>query len=826
MAILIDIGGEPVNRAEQEMIGLLIEGLPPHYQLIPNIVLRRRGQQPYECDAIVVSPHAVYIIEIKGWSGTIDQITTNQWQLDSGRYVENPLSLNDQKAKVLAGLLDLLDLKDKNGQLLRRPYVQSCLLSQDPQTVFNLDPQLLPHCHTPKTIITYLCDPYRLDASIRDPHRYRHYLSQITRHITGSADGRQPADRTYGNYRITETTSIGDEVSTFLAHHAQLPDERLYRIRSWHLSPYLFSEEEREDRLEVLRRSAEALLKIGDHPNLVDFKDFGKQGSEFYEVTTWSDRGTLGTALSHGKISNLSSAARLRILIGLASGLEAAQKQGVYHRSLNPSVILLGPDYRPRIGDFDRAFVVDATRTVYGSHYRPDSRSDYVPPELAITDYEVFDNTDIYSLGIIAFELFTMMLPSMMANALRSERSQIPDKISDELIALIESMIAKDPAQRPANPIEVIDRLQTLLLILEPSSLPAQNEPPQLATPKTATIYEPTPKVKASLQSARKRIWTLQFVKELMTTRTPHVLLYQTLQAQIPSADALNDDEIEASFLSAEAAATALEEPLPFILSTLYDELLAPAPPLALHDLRTENKPLSLPPNALLLVLDGLTPFETKRICATLAKNRTPYHEYLWLTGATTPNAPERRAQNLQIAFDAPPTINFCQTLDEVHHHLREAADAIALTLPPGRRGDPGLPHLLKQRIAIIDELLSSALHKHGGDLFITSTYGAIYLGHGLRSNISEQTPLFAPLIADELPAIWSASFQRSQDTRVGSPTTHHQQPGLYPFRDMGAHRFPIARFALPDSEDAPRLKNGGLSIPERLLPLIHIKTN
>ncbi|HZV07825.1 MAG TPA: nuclease-related domain-containing protein, partial [Gemmataceae bacterium] len=58
-------GAGPVNEGERRLVAALLEHLPSNYLIAPNVEIADPGRQRYEFDAIVVAPHAVYVIEIK-----------------------------------------------------------------------------------------------------------------------------------------------------------------------------------------------------------------------------------------------------------------------------------------------------------------------------------------------------------------------------------------------------------------------------------------------------------------------------------------------------------------------------------------------------------------------------------------------------------------------------------------------------------------------------------------------------------------------------------------------------------------------------------------
>ena len=126
MAKLVELGRGPVNASEREIVARLVRDLPGRaYTVIPNATLPDpRTGHGYEYDVIVVTPHAVYAVEVKGWDGEVRALSRADWQLDSGTVVQNPLPLIDNKSRVLATLI-----KGARLRVERLPYVHGCLVS-------------------------------------------------------------------------------------------------------------------------------------------------------------------------------------------------------------------------------------------------------------------------------------------------------------------------------------------------------------------------------------------------------------------------------------------------------------------------------------------------------------------------------------------------------------------------------------------------------------------------------------------------------------------------------------------------------------------------
>jgi hypothetical protein len=435
MARLIDLGGAPVNEAERIVIRLLLDRLPADWSVIPNASLPDpRTGHAYEYDAIVVGDHAIFVVEVKGWRGTVRQLGRGDWQLDNGRVERNPLALADQKARVLAS-----HVKKAMGQHV--PYVQACLVAGDDDTTFEVFDNDARRCLRPSEAVAYLTDPNQLSASaVRGEFRAVH--DKLATAIAGHLQARRRVGRRYASYIATRLQERDDEHAVFLGKHALLDDARVVRIRAWYLSEYQYTKEQRDAKRARLMRSAQALAQVGSHPRIATLRDFGEQDGEFFEVTDWSEAGTLTTAFVRGALGRMPDAHKVRIVRDLAEALEVARKHGVYHRALNPDAVLLDADGRAKLTGFDLAFLEGASGTVYGAAQGREMQ--FVPPELRNTqDYEVFDNSDLYSLARMALFVFPSGLPPDVARVL-------------------ERCVADDHTARPSDPAAFLAALEEL----------------------------------------------------------------------------------------------------------------------------------------------------------------------------------------------------------------------------------------------------------------------------------------------------------------------------------------------------------------------------
>jgi len=147
------------------------------------------------------------------------------------------------------------------------------------------------------------------------------------------------------------------------------------------------------------------------HPNLVEVYDFGttETGQQFLSME-YVEGGTLGQWI-YDDSSPLRFDEMLRILRDVAAGVGCAHAQGIVHRDLKPDNILLSGDGRAKVADFGLARQMAAGHTI--THSADTVGTPYYMAPEQFQHHRVDGRADIYSLGIIAYEMVTKTRPFM-----------------------------------------------------------------------------------------------------------------------------------------------------------------------------------------------------------------------------------------------------------------------------------------------------------------------------------------------------------------------------------------------------------------------------
>ncbi|CAN5375114.1 hypothetical protein BH09ACT6_BH09ACT6_26680 [soil metagenome] len=190
-----------------------------------------------------------------------------------------------------------------------------------------------------------------------------------------------------------------------------------------------------------------------NHEGIANVFDYGEEEGSAYLVMELVPGEALSVILEREHV--LSTDRVLDIIAQTASALQAAHNAGLVHRDIKPGNLLITPDGRVKITDFGIARIADqvpltATGQVMGT-------VQYLSPEQA-SGQSASSTTDIYSLGIVAYECLAGKRPfsgeSQVAIAMAQINDappELPVTISEPVRNLVMSCIAKKPADRPAS---------------------------------------------------------------------------------------------------------------------------------------------------------------------------------------------------------------------------------------------------------------------------------------------------------------------------------------------------------------------------------------
>ncbi len=276
-----------------------------------------------------------------------------------------------------------------------------------------------------------------------------------------------PTSFASGRYQVRSFLGEGGRKRVYLAHDTRLDrDVALAVIKTEGLD---------DAGLARVHNEAQAMARLGDHPNVVTVHDVGDEGSQPYIVSQYMAGGSAEDLVAKADEHRLPLDQTLRLAEQVCRALEHAHRLGIVHRDLKPGNVWLTADGTAKLGDFGLAVALDRSRlTMEGMMLGTVA---YMPPEQALGG-DSTPKADLYSLGCMLYELVTGRPPfigddptaiiSQHINQPPVAPSWLSDRCPPDLEELICRLLAKAPDDRPASAAEVLG----LLAHIDPAAKP------------------------------------------------------------------------------------------------------------------------------------------------------------------------------------------------------------------------------------------------------------------------------------------------------------------------------------------------------------------
>ena len=278
--------------------------------------------------------------------------------------------------------------------------------------------------------------------------------------------------QTFGQYLLLEPIDAGGMATIYQARQPAL--DRIVAIKV--LPEYLIDQ---PGFLERFKIEAQAIAKL-DHPSILPVYDYGQVGRVPYLVMKYVSGGTLKNLLN-GPLELRRTAAILR---QIAEALDYAHQQGVIHRDIKPGNVLLQDGHRVQLSDFGLAKIVASPTQLTQSGVGVGT-PDYMSPEQA-QGLPVDARSDIYSLGVVVYQMLTGQVPFNAETALAVMLKHVSEPpppirkinphISEATERVVLRALAKSPDDRYTTAVELANAFERSLdsqatLTILPSAL-------------------------------------------------------------------------------------------------------------------------------------------------------------------------------------------------------------------------------------------------------------------------------------------------------------------------------------------------------------------
>jgi serine/threonine protein kinase len=298
-------------------------------------------------------------------------------------------------------------------------------------------------------------------------------------------------DRKFGRYRMVRELARGGMATVYLAH-----DPRFNREVAIKVLPRQFLHDPQF--LARFQHEAETVASL-EHQGIVPVYDFGEQEDLPYLVMRYMAGGSLTDRIKKGHVSTEEAVAILR---PIASALDYAHSKGVVHRDVKPSNILFDKSGDAYLSDFGIVRLAEATVSFTGSAVI--GTAAYMSPEQAQGGAELDGRSDVYSLGVVLYEMLAGDVPykgetptqQLIAHILEPvpRISQVNADVSPEVETVLMRALAKNRDDRYPTAGALVDALEaaasgTAEDLAHPAAVAKVGEQP---TPAAATMVPST----------------------------------------------------------------------------------------------------------------------------------------------------------------------------------------------------------------------------------------------------------------------------------------------------------------------------------------------
>lgn len=316
--------------------------------------------------------------------------------------------------------------------------------------------------------------------------------------------------QTLGKYRVLESLGRGGMARVYRAYHPQL--DRYVAIKV--LRSDLVEEEEFLARFQREARAVAALR----HPNIVQVYDFDVQNDVSYMVMELLEGDTLKVRLNDYRVrgEQIPLGDTLRISLDVLDGLAYAHSEGMIHRDVKSANILLTRRGQAVVTDFGIAQIVGGTQyTAIGALMGTLS---YMAPEQGLEGHSDA-RSDIYSLGIVLYEMLTQRTPfdadTPLAVLMKhlNDPLPLPRQINPAIPEPFERVVLKALAKRPEDRYQSAEEMAQALR--EAAEAAGVALPDRISLPFSFTTAEaPSESVAVFSGTAREKIEDAQFATE------------------------------------------------------------------------------------------------------------------------------------------------------------------------------------------------------------------------------------------------------------------------------------------------------------------------
>ncbi len=462
MAEIIRVG-EPANDIERDIISYLNGHLSDSYTLIHNLELQSNGGV-YEIDLVIIAPHSVFVVDIKGTAGRVEIIEPN-WYPENRQSFPSPVKKLRSHAKALKSLI--VSSNPSRRKALNDIHVQEVVLMASESALVvdktGLDEKSIVYAED--------CLKYFKNSSYIPGHRLtdiRPFTSTIKNAIRGKA--KAPSAIRYGDWQVEEELGGNSRYTEYRAIGKSIAKRGLTtRLRVYPIDPYQDTAT-REKQLQLMTTAYRAVFRL-THDGILKVQDCIEPEEGDRVVLVAED--VAGQVLRQQIDQNHQSFTldqKLGFIREILISLDYAHNQGVVHRNLTPDSILITAKGQVLLTGFDYARIQDHGSTIaYDIVDELDAYAVYQAPECHRDPIKATISSDLFSAGLVFYELLTGKQAFENAQQIIACNAVFPhlassldSKLSPKLDKWLQKFCDTQPANRYESAKAALDELTPL----------------------------------------------------------------------------------------------------------------------------------------------------------------------------------------------------------------------------------------------------------------------------------------------------------------------------------------------------------------------------
>lgn len=438
---------------ERRMLQFFKKNLPENCLVFPSFIIYQSGRR-YEVDGAILGPRAIYLIEDKFYSGEMIEVSEQEWQTGVGRRVKNPLPFHELKAKIFKTNMEGLD------PTLKSVYVYPLVTVSGDEVTLDMSME------SKNYVKTLLGAVELINSGQGIPKHFDHDITHLHERIRSTMFSRvhTPEINQFGDYDVIEKLDDSSfEYTLYRAINRLEGTGRKYLLKVYHLD-FTLDKERFFKQYEFYKRDLLTLSQLQYNSHIIHFNTLFELDEHL--VAVYSDPGgrTLEDLYMDG--ISLSWEQKLNIIRQVLQTVDFIHTKGIIHRNLGAGSILLLETGDSLLQNFDCARVAPEISGTVSSLVINSLDQRYLAPELAINPSGANQLSDLFSLGIVFYELLSEDYHFQQALDFFSSGVLVPIELPENLTHLmpvLQKMAAWRPEDRYQSAREVLNELKPLL---------------------------------------------------------------------------------------------------------------------------------------------------------------------------------------------------------------------------------------------------------------------------------------------------------------------------------------------------------------------------